>query len=263
MPNRRRPRVSLVHWRTARSADVCQHSRLCGVHTRRPPAVTGRQQKSLSQPWQRDHADCRRRASACRRLRSPRDPRRGDRVRHGAIVAAARLAPPPGRLPNFDRRRRRAGTDVCFEGWVQPSGSELATEPPAARATQLVRYLDARPALLIAESRAPRRPAGPRRYLCSVNRLAGRAVGSRVAAVALGAARMRQSARPTLRSAPAPAMPTHRRGSDGPRGAAASRQKRNTSAHWGAFPLRPDRFLEGCKDGWEAAVVSVIERGRR
>jgi hypothetical protein len=109
----------------------------------------------------------------------------------------------------------------------------------------------------------PRRPAGPRRYLCSVHRLARRAVGSRAAAVALGTARMRQSARPTLRSAPAPAMPTHRRGSDGPRGAAASRQKLNTSAHWGAFPLRPDRLLEGCKHGWEAAVVSVTERGGR
>jgi hypothetical protein len=29
------------------------------------------------------------------------------------------------------------------------------------------------------------------------------------------------------------------------------------------FRFDPDRLLEGCKHGWEAAVVSVTERGRR
>jgi hypothetical protein len=36
-------------------------------------------------------------------------------------------------------------TPALRAGCLQPSGSELATEPPAARATQLVRHRDARP----------------------------------------------------------------------------------------------------------------------
>jgi len=99
--------------------------------------------------WHCDHADRRGRTSACRRLRSPRDPRRGDRVRHGAIVPAARLAPRHGRLQNFDRRLAEQEPTSALRrlraGCLRPRGSELATEPPAARATQLVRHRDARP----------------------------------------------------------------------------------------------------------------------
>ena len=57
-------------------------------------------QAPLALAWKRDRARWSRRTSARRRLRSPRDPRRGDRVRHGAIVPEARLAPAPGRLQN-------------------------------------------------------------------------------------------------------------------------------------------------------------------
>ena len=67
-----------------------------------PRAATGSPARARSQSSETGHAGRRRRASARRRLRSPRDPRRGDRVRHGAIVPAARLAPPPGR-----KRKRR------------------------------------------------------------------------------------------------------------------------------------------------------------
>ena len=49
-----------------------------------------------------------------------------------------------GRLQNFDRRRRRAGADVCFESWVLAAAWIGASDgAPAARATQLVRH-DAR-----------------------------------------------------------------------------------------------------------------------
>ena len=90
---------------------------------------------------------------AHRRLRSPRDPRRDDRVRHGAIVAAGRLAPPPGRLPNFDRRRRRAGADVCFEGWGAAEWIG-ASDGPACDPRNSACATPRRPALLIAERRA-------------------------------------------------------------------------------------------------------------
>ena len=81
-------------------------------------STTGSMRSSRRTPlllaWQTDHAVRRRRASARRRLRSPRDPRRGDRVRHGAIVPTARLAPPHGRK----RERRATGhgrdPDACF-----------------------------------------------------------------------------------------------------------------------------------------------------
>ena len=36
-------------------------------------------------------------------------------------------------------------TSALRAGCLRPRGSELATEPPAARATQLVRHRDARP----------------------------------------------------------------------------------------------------------------------
>ena len=98
----------------------------------RPPRAA----RQLS-AWHRDHAGSAGRVSARRRLRSPLDPRRGHRVRRGAIVPVARLAPPHGRLQNFDRRRRRAGADVCFEGWVLAAAWIGASDgAPAARATR-------------------------------------------------------------------------------------------------------------------------------
>ena len=104
--------------------------------------------------WRSDRRVPLSRTIAGRRLRSPRDPRRGDRVRHGAIVPAARLAPPPGRLQNFDRRRRRAGADVCFEGWVLAAAWIGASDGAACGPRNPARATPRRPALLIAGSRA-------------------------------------------------------------------------------------------------------------
>ena len=104
---------------------------------------------------QSDHALGRCGVIAVRRLRSPRDPRRGDRVRYGAIVPAARLAPPHGRLQNFDRRRRRARADVCFEGWLLAAAWIGASDGAACGPRNPARATPRRPALLIAECRAP------------------------------------------------------------------------------------------------------------
>ena len=85
----------------------------------------------------------------------PRDPRRGDRVRHGAIVPVAHLAPPPERLQNFNRRRRRVGADVCREGWVVAAERIGASDEAARGPRNSARATPRRPALLIAVSRAP------------------------------------------------------------------------------------------------------------
>jgi hypothetical protein len=108
----------------------------------------------LSRTWHCDHADRRRRTIARRRLRSPRDPRRGDRVRYGAIVPAARLTPPHGRLQNFDRRHRRTRADVWFEGWLLATAWIGASDGAACGPRNPARATLRRPALLIAVSGA-------------------------------------------------------------------------------------------------------------
>ena len=89
-----RSRSLVVLWgrATERAAGHLSAATGCAERTiRRSPAVTTTQPTRLPQAWHCDHADRRRRTIARRRLRSPQDPRRGDRVRHGAIVPAARL----------------------------------------------------------------------------------------------------------------------------------------------------------------------------
>jgi hypothetical protein len=68
-------------------------------------------------------------------------------------VPAARLAPRHGRLQNFDRRRRRAGADVC-EGWVLAAACIGASDGAACGPRNPARAIPRRPALLIAESGA-------------------------------------------------------------------------------------------------------------
>ncbi len=69
-------------------------------------------------------------------------------------MPAVRLASPPGRLQtSIGDAGEQELTSALRAGCLQPSGSELATEPPAVRATQLVRHVGAG-ALLIADGRA-------------------------------------------------------------------------------------------------------------
>ena len=77
--------------------------------------------------WHCDHAGSAGRVSARRRLRSPRDPRRGDRVRHGAIVPAARLAPPPGRKRS--RWDSEADRSLSVSDWVLCRHSAVLAGP--------------------------------------------------------------------------------------------------------------------------------------
>jgi hypothetical protein len=63
---------------------------LCRPLARRRRQAPAASTRPLLRSWQSDHADLRGRTSACRRLRSPRDPRRGDRVREGAITPRQR-----------------------------------------------------------------------------------------------------------------------------------------------------------------------------
>jgi hypothetical protein len=61
----------------------------------------------------------RRRAIACRRMRSPRDPRRGDRVRHGAIIRPRRVW--LLLLGECERARFPAAASVAAAAWAAAS----------------------------------------------------------------------------------------------------------------------------------------------
>jgi hypothetical protein len=128
-------------------------------------AVTATWSERLSHPWRTDHAVRRRRASAHRRLRSPRDPRRGDRVGEGAIVGGGASAPAPWAIAEL--RSATAGEHeppaAMSAGCLHPSGSELATGRPAA--AQPGPCDTATPALLVAEGRAQRRRAKSHPYI--------------------------------------------------------------------------------------------------
>ena len=92
-------------WTTARaSAGLgfagCETARGIGVN----PASGGTAGVAAT-----SHTESREHTTARRRERLPRDPRRGDRVSHGAIVPAARPAPPRGRLR---QRARFAGRPI-------------------------------------------------------------------------------------------------------------------------------------------------------
>jgi hypothetical protein len=105
-------------------------------------------------PRECDRAASQRPVIACRRERSPRGPRRGDRIRDGAIIRRWRLAPPPGRLQNSDRRRRRAGADVSSERWVLADESTGASDRAACSPCNPAPCDTATPALLVADSGA-------------------------------------------------------------------------------------------------------------
>jgi hypothetical protein len=85
------------------------------------------------------------------------------------------------------RRRLRARGRRFPRRASSRAASRLAIRPRAGRASE--ERSGAKPrstALLIADSRAPRRRAGPRRYLCSGDRTPRGAVAAPAAAVALG-----------------------------------------------------------------------------
>jgi hypothetical protein len=98
---------------------------------------------------------------ARRRLRSPRDPRRGDRVHGGAIT-------PPSGLPGLNRsstgRRTRDGQRRSRDGGVAASSLVLAGEPLAANdpPVSVVATRRARPHWRLSSARRRKRGASRR-----------------------------------------------------------------------------------------------------
>ena len=99
-----------------------------------PRAATGSPARARSQSSETGHAGRRRRASARRRLRSPRDPRRSDRVRTERSCRRRAWLLVMGDCRSSIGDIGEHEPTSAFQGWcLRPRGSELATEPPAAR----------------------------------------------------------------------------------------------------------------------------------
>jgi len=125
------------------------------------------------------------RTSARRRLRSPREPRRGDRVRHGAIVPAARLAPPHGRRHERANSEGRTSPDAWFLGEQERRARRSSRPSRVTRQRVLPRDCASQPSASRSPTDAllPMQPvasAGPESLLCLV---LGGSAGQRLVAV--------------------------------------------------------------------------------
>jgi hypothetical protein len=148
------PTIAFALERTAGARSVC---RLCARPARarqRGEVIVGVVDVARLLSAQCDHADRARRVIVARRKRSPRDPRRGDRVGDGAIVGGGASAPAPWAIAEL--RSATAGEHkppaAMSAGCLHPNGSELATGRPAA--AQPSPCDTATPALLVADWRA-------------------------------------------------------------------------------------------------------------